>query len=230
MKKKLAWVIITLFCIVAFVTLYFLFGGNESIVTSFQFSEHIHVQDGEADVTVREIPFMLEKSGTYTMYAQWDPHKYALDEAERMADAGMITGIAVYNPAGEIVFCVTGESVDAESMEVKLQAGEYVVQYRYLTNDEALDALVLEADATRYDTGTYTYAENAAFSIITFAADFEVPELFVKNNEVFLTGTAFDMEILQCNPTSPFWYAIIASSLSLKIIPSPFAPSFSIVK
>ena len=163
MKKKLTWVIIALFCIGAFVTLYFLFGGNESIVTSFQFSEHILVQDGEADVTVREIPFMLEKSGTYTMYAQWEPHKYALDEAESMADAGMITGLAVYNPAGEIVFCVTGESVDAESMKIKLQAGEYIVQYRYLTNEEALDALVSEADATRYDTGTYTYAENAAF-------------------------------------------------------------------
>lgn len=163
MKKKLAGVIVTLFCVIAFITLYFLFGGKEETVTSFQFAERILVTEGEADITVREIPFMLEKSGTYTMYAQWEPDKYALGEEELMADAGMITGLVVYNPAGEIVFCTTGESVDAESTELELKAGEYIVQYRYLTNAEGLDALVAEADATSYDTEAYTYAENAAF-------------------------------------------------------------------
>lgn len=165
MKKKLAGVIITLFCIIAFITLYFLFGEKEQTVTSFQFTEHILVQEGEADITVREIPFILEKSGTYTMYAQWELDKYALDADELIADAGMITGLVVYSPAGEIIFCTTGESVDAESVELELKAGEYIVQYRYLTDEEGLEALIDEADAVRYDTDIYTYAENGAFEM-----------------------------------------------------------------
>lgn len=165
MKKKLAGILITIFCIVAFITLFILFGEHEKVITQFSFGETIVVTDGVADVESTEFPVTLEKSGLYTLYTEWNADKYATQEGEDIADAGLISGLVVYSPTGEIVFATTGEGVQAESVEMGLAAGEYIVQYRYLTNDEGLQALIAESDATVYDSSEYTYAENGVFEM-----------------------------------------------------------------
>ncbi|MGN0431976.1 MAG: hypothetical protein ACI4EQ_06420 [Lachnospiraceae bacterium] len=162
-RKTLIGIIVAVFCIAAFITLFILFGQNEEVITSFQFEENIVVTDGVADIGKTEIPFTLEKSGLYTMYTEWSGDEYAI--GDNPADGGMITGLVVYSPAGEEVFCVTGESVKAESVEIGMAAGDYIAQYRYLTNEEALQALIAETGAKEYDKEEYVYATDAVYEM-----------------------------------------------------------------
>ena len=112
-----------------------------------------------------EIPFVLEESGRYSLYAEWSVDKYATQRDSAITDVGLITGVVVYSPEGEIVFATTGEEVQAESLEMTLEAGEYTAQYCHLTNAADLQALVAEVGATDYDNGKYTYAGNGTFEM-----------------------------------------------------------------
>ncbi|MBP3506213.1 MAG: hypothetical protein J6K43_07415 [Lachnospiraceae bacterium] len=155
MKKKGLIIGIACICLVLLIGLYFLFGNRGETITDFRFTEDIVVENGVADIAESEIPFTVEEDGTYVMHTTWNAK-----------EAGMISGLAVYNPAGEIVFCVTGESVEADSVEVELEAGEYIAHYYYLTNEDDLDALVQDSNAVGYsDEEPYTYATNGTYEM-----------------------------------------------------------------
>ena len=155
MKKKLLGIIVVMLFIGIIIGGIFL-GGNyhEENVIAFSFTEDIIVKDSVAENEKTVIPFTLEEDGTYVMYANWNTKK-----------AGMITGLAVRNQADEIVFCVTGESVEAQSIELKLEAGEYKAQYFFFTNDKDLKQLVEESGAVVYDNEEYVYAVNETYEI-----------------------------------------------------------------
>lgn len=154
MKKKGLIIGIACICIVLLIGLYFLFGNRGETITDFRFTEDIVVENGVADIAESEIPFTLGEDGTYVMHTTWNAK-----------EDGMISGLAVYNPAGEIVFCVTGESVEADSIEVELEAGEYIAHYYYMTNEEAVNALVEKSGADEYGDEPYTYAVNGTYEI-----------------------------------------------------------------
>lgn len=132
-----------------------IFAGAEENVTTFWFDEEIHVENGVADITEHSIPFDLAEDGTYVVKVKWENEK-----------AGMVSGIALYDEAGEIVFFCTGDTVDAESTEMELTAGKYDAQFLYFTNVTELKAMAALTDAVAYDDlDAYEYAENETYEV-----------------------------------------------------------------
>ena len=137
------------------------FASPEENVTTFWFGEEIHVVDGVADITEHSIPFDLAEDGTYVVKVKWENEK-----------AGLVSGIALRNEAGEIVFFCTGDTVNAESTEMELKAGTYQAQYLYFTNLEELMEAAALADEVTYDNmqefaieGNETYEMTYHFNI-----------------------------------------------------------------
>ena len=153
MKKK--WLVPALIAVlfVGIVGVAF-FASREESVTKFWFDEEINVIDGVADISEHTIPFTLAEDDTYVVNVKWTLEK-----------AGLISGIALYDDAGEVVFYCTGDTVDAESIELELEAGEYFAKYMYFTNAEAFDSFVTEVGATVYDEEPYDYAENESYTM-----------------------------------------------------------------
>ena len=138
-----------------------IFTNSTEKVTTFQFTEEIQVVDGVADITEHSFGFGLEEDETYVVNVKWKNEK-----------PGLVSGIAIKDAAGEIVFFCTGDTVDAESAELELAAGEYVAQYLYFTNLEQLMEAATMADADSYGemeefaiTGNETYEVNYYFEI-----------------------------------------------------------------
>lgn len=153
MKKK--WLVPVLIAVlfVGIVGVAFL-ASREENVTTFWFDEEINVADGVADVTEHTIPFTLAEDDTYVVNVKWTAEK-----------PGLISGVALYDDTEEIVFYCTGDTVDAESVELELEAGEYYAKYMYFTDEEAFDTFTTAVDATVYDEEPYDYAENESFKM-----------------------------------------------------------------
>lgn len=153
MKKK--WLVPVLIAVlfVGIVGVAFL-ASKEENVTTFWFDEEINVVDGVADITEHTIPFTLAEDDTYVVNVKWTAEK-----------PGLISGVALYDDTEEIVFYCTGDTVDAESVELELGAGEYNAKYMYFTSEEAFDAFTTAVDATVYDEEPYDYAENENFTM-----------------------------------------------------------------
>ena len=152
MKKK--WLVPVLIAIffAGIVGVVFL-ASREENVTTFQFDEKINVVDGVTDITERSIPFTLAEDDTYVVNVKWTAEK-----------PGMISCVALYNAAEEIEFFCTGDTVNAESTELELVAGDYYVTYVYFTNAEAFETFLTTVGATLpEDAGTYDYAENESY-------------------------------------------------------------------
>lgn len=154
MKKK--WLVPVLIAVlfVGILGIAFLATKDES-VTKFWFDEEINVVDGVADITEHTIPFALAKDDTYVVNVKWTAEK-----------SGMISGVVLYDAANEIRFYCTGDTVDAESTELKLEAGDYYVTYMYFTSAEAFETFVTTVDATLpEDARAYEYAENESYTM-----------------------------------------------------------------
>lgn len=153
MKKKLLIITFVLLFIGAIVGIAF-FGESSETVTAFSFTEDITVVGGVAEDKEHIVPFTLEEDGVYVVNVSWNTDT-----------PGMITGLVLRNETNEIVVCVTGESVDAQSEELELTAGEYQAQYLFITNEEELKKLVEESGAVVYDNEEYTYAADEEYEI-----------------------------------------------------------------
>jgi len=131
------------------------FASREESVTKFWFDEEINVIDGVADITEHTIPFTLAEDDTYVVNVKWTAEK-----------PGMISGVVLYDAASEIRFYSTGDTVDAESTDLELEAGDYYVTYMYFTSAEAFETFVMTVDATLpEDAGAYDYAENESYAM-----------------------------------------------------------------
>lgn len=154
MKKK--WLVPVLIAVifVGILGVAFLASREES-VTKFWFDEEINVTDGVADITEHTIPFTLAEDDTYVVNAKWTAEK-----------PGLISGVVLYDAADEIRFYCTGDTVDAESTELELEAGDYYVTYMYFVSAEAFETFIVSVDATLpEDAGTYDYAENESYTM-----------------------------------------------------------------
>jgi len=154
MKKKLLVPVLITVLFAGILGIAYLATKDES-VTKFWFDEEINVTDGVADITEHTIPFTLAEDDTYVVNVKWTAEK-----------PGMISGVVLYDDADEISFYCTGDTVDAESIELELEAGEYYAKYMYFTNPEAFETFITTVDATLpEDAGTYDYAENESFTM-----------------------------------------------------------------
>ena len=128
---------------------------KEESVTQFWFDEEINVTNGVADITENTIPFTLTEDDTYIVNVKWTAEK-----------PGMISGVVLYDAADEVRFYCTGDTVDAKSTELELEAGDYGVTYMYFTSAEAFEAFVTTVDATLpEDADSYIYAENESYTM-----------------------------------------------------------------
>lgn len=154
MRKK-GFAILLAICLLAGILGVMIFAAPEENVTTFWFDEVIQVVDGEADITKHSIPFDLAEDGTYIVKVKWENEK-----------VGMVSGIALHDEAGEIVFFCTGDTVDAESIELELAAGQYDAQFLYFTNAQELKDMVELTGAISYDDlDAYEYAENETYEM-----------------------------------------------------------------
>lgn len=154
MKKK--WLVPVLIAVlfVGILGIAFWATKKES-ATKFRFDEEINVTEGVADITEHTIPFTLSEDDTYVVNVKWTAEK-----------PGMISGVVLYDAADEVRFYCTGDTVDAESAELELKAGDYYATYMYFTSAKAFETFVATVDATLpEDAGTYEYAENESYTM-----------------------------------------------------------------
>ena len=148
MKRKILGIVIAIMLVAVGLVAVFSLDLSEN-VTTFSFEEEVNIVDGKADIKEHSIPFTLEEEGTYVVNVKWSAEK-----------SGMLSGVALRDEADEILFFCTGESVDAASTELELESGEYCAQYMYFTNEEELEALLIQTDTVIYGNEVYEYAEN----------------------------------------------------------------------
>jgi len=154
MKKKWLVPVLIVVLFVGILGVAFWATKDES-VTKFWFDEEINVTDGVADITEHTIPFTLAEDDTYVVNVKWTAEK-----------PGLISGVVLYDATDEIRFYCTGDTVDAESAELELEAGDYYATYMYFTSVEAFETFVATADATLpEDAETYDYAENESYTM-----------------------------------------------------------------
>ena len=154
MKKKWVAVVLAVLLLFGIAVAVFTYGSASEIATDVRYTQDIVVEKGVAKETSHTIPFTLKDDGTYQFTVDWNAVK-----------EGVITGFAVRNQTDEIVFCVTGESVEAESTELELTAGEYRAEYQFITDEQQFAKLQEEANLINYsnDSEEYVYATDTSY-------------------------------------------------------------------
>ncbi|SDA43992.1 hypothetical protein SAMN02910368_00504 [Lachnospiraceae bacterium G11] len=101
---------------------------------------NVTVEDGATDPAYSSGGFDIKKAGKFKFKAQWGDWENLDPETQ----AGFITALTIKDSAGEVIFETTGESLKAESRIFDLEEGGYTLEYRFLANQEDLDAYLLE--------------------------------------------------------------------------------------
>ena len=153
MKKVLIRILSVVIIILALIGISFMTSGE--IMGDVTQSTTVEVKDGVASpATMEGNSFTLEEDG-----------EYAVDVKIENDSEGLITAFVVYDEAGDVVFFSTGEDLVAESSDLKLKAGNYNTEFRFITNEEELSQLVTEGKGEYYSDGEYTFAENGTFNV-----------------------------------------------------------------
>ena len=115
----------------------------------------VEVKDGVASpATMEGSSFTLEEDGEYAVYVKIE------NDSE-----GLITAFVVYDEVGDVVFFSTGEDLVVESTDLKLKAGDYKTEIRFITNKEEWSQLVTEGQGEYYSNEEYAFAENGTFNV-----------------------------------------------------------------
>lgn len=153
MRKILIRILSVIVVILALVGIAFMTSGE--IMGDVTQSTTVEVKDGVASpATMEGSSFTLEEEGEYVVYAKCE------NDSE-----GLITAYVVYDEAGDVAFFCTGEDFEVESIDLKLKAGNYKTELRFITNEEELSQLVTEGKGEYYSDGEYTFAENGTFDV-----------------------------------------------------------------
>ena len=153
MRKILIRILFVMVVILALVGIAFM--TSSEIIGDVTQSTTVEVKDGVASPARMEgSSFALEEEGAYVVYAKCE------NDSE-----GLITAYVVYDEAGEIAFFCTGEDFEVESTDLKLKAGNYKTELRFITNEEELSQLVKEGKGEFYSGENYTFAENGTFDV-----------------------------------------------------------------
>ncbi len=153
MKKLWIRIISIIIVLLALVGISFMTSGE--IMGDVTQSGTVKVQDGVASPASMEgNSFTLEEEGEYVIYAQ----------CENDSD-GLITAFVVYDEDENIAFFCSGDEFEVESRDLELKAGDYKVELRYITNEEALSELMTEGKGEYYSEEEYTFADNGTFDV-----------------------------------------------------------------
>ena len=153
MKKVLIRILSVVIIILALIGISFMTSGE--IMGDVTQSTTVEVKDGVASpATMEGSSFTLEEDG-----------EYAVDVKIENDSEGLITGFVVYDEAGDVVFFSTGEDLVVESTDLKLKAGDYKTEFRFITNEEELSQLVKEGKGEYYSEEEYAFTENGTFNV-----------------------------------------------------------------
>lgn len=156
LKKELKLAIVILMLLCGVMAGVFAFVGTRGVINDVRFTKDVVVEAGEAKEPVCSIPFQVNKDGNYVIRTDWTAPM-----------EGVITGFKVRDAKNEIVFCVTGETLQADSVSLELKAGEYRAEFQLLTSTQQLKAYLSEVEITEYsdDIDTYEYATDVAYEL-----------------------------------------------------------------
>ncbi|MBO5088039.1 MAG: hypothetical protein J6C01_05135, partial [Lachnospiraceae bacterium] len=153
MKKVLIRILSVVIIILALVGISFMTSGV--IMGDVTQSTTIEVKDGVASpATMEGNSFTLEEDGEYVVYLKIE------NDSE-----GLITAFVVYDEAGDVVFFSTGEDLVVESTDLKLKAGDYKTEIRFINNKEELSRVITEGQGEYYSNEEYAFAENGTFNV-----------------------------------------------------------------
>lgn len=153
MRKILIRILLVVIVILALVGISFMTSGY--IMGDVTQSTSVEVKNGVASPARMEgNSFTLEEEGEYVVYANC-----------KNDNEGLITAFVLYDEEGKIAFYCTGEEFHVESAELELKPGNYKIEFRYITNEEALSTLMTEGGGEYYSEEEYTFAENGTFNV-----------------------------------------------------------------
>lgn len=154
LKKELKLAIVILMLLCGVMAGVFAFGGSTRVINDVRFIMDVVVEAGEAKEPVSTIPFQVNEDGNYVIRTDWTAPK-----------EGVITGFKVRDEKNEVVFCVTGESLQADSVSLELMKGDYRAEFQLLTNAQQLKDFLAEVEITDYsdDIDTYAYAQDVVY-------------------------------------------------------------------
>ncbi|MBP5298295.1 MAG: hypothetical protein J6Z09_04015 [Lachnospiraceae bacterium] len=100
----------------------------------------VTVEDGVAHPGNVSGGFDIKKAGKFGFKSEWGDWENYNPETQ----SGFITALTIKDPAGEVIFETTGESLKADSQILDLKEGPYTLEYVFLANQEDYDAFLLE--------------------------------------------------------------------------------------
>lgn len=115
---------------------------------AISFAQEITVANGKAEpeMTAWELP--ISQEGRYSFHAKWQAQQ-----------PPFVSGCVVKNEQGQAVFAVTGDSVAADSMEMRLTKQTYRVEMYYLTNEQDYTRFVKDYIGNAEDTEAVVISE-----------------------------------------------------------------------
>ena len=166
MKKVLIRILSVVIIILALVGISFMTSGE--IMGDVTQSTIVEVEDGVASpATMEGSSFSLEEDG-----------EYAVDVKCENDSDGLITAFVLYDEEGNVEFFCSGSEFAAESSNLKLEAGNYRTEMRYITNEEDLSKLMIEGGGEYYSEEEYAFTENGTFNV---TMEYNVKEAGAKN-------------------------------------------------
>ncbi len=157
MKKKIILILICVF--LALIVIASLIGfwnikckDTESKGGAFDVVGKVTVTDGVRDTTGFTKEFIIEDSGTYCFYVEWN------------AQEGLITGINIMDETGKNITAFTAESMYMETFPMELKAGTYTADINFLTDAESAVAFCESAKIEQTTSlKEYAYKKNGTW-------------------------------------------------------------------
>ncbi len=113
--------IIALVAVIVVVALISLHNQNVKI----SFTQEIKVADEKAEPEMHAYELPILQKGIYSFHVEWQAQQ-----------PSFVSGCVIKNEQGQVVFAVTGDTVAADSVKVKLDKQIYTVEVHYLANEQ----------------------------------------------------------------------------------------------
>ncbi len=182
-KKKIT-IIICSILIVLLAVLCPVLMMSDTPVQEIHFTGKVTVEDGVANPAGENMQLTVEEDGEYYWVYNWE------------GLPGMITGMSVKTPDGEVIFACTAEGCYAESIPMELIAGTYEIEMAYLTNDEDMRAFLADNGIDEMGSDPYTYIENGAWSTEYTVGLEEDSHLSIGVKVAFVIGLAIGLLVV----------------------------------
>lgn len=122
--------------------------GAKGLEWNSRWNWDVTVKDGVADPKYTNGNFTVDQAGTYTLHLTWDPK--GPDESD--GKTGFVTGCAIMDEKAHLIYASSDIQGDV-SPELELKAGNYHLDYWYLTTKEDFVSFAKKWICGQYMTG-----------------------------------------------------------------------------